>query len=125
MIKVLLACRDSALFLDMIDAFQSRSVRIDPMQSGSSALTMMADGSYHLLITDEHLPDMTGKALIEKTITLNPFINCVAVSTLSHKRFHDEYEGLGVLMQLPPTPDTADVQKLLDHLDKIHLLLKK
>ncbi|MBU0465474.1 MAG: hypothetical protein KKD21_13695 [Proteobacteria bacterium] len=124
MIKVLLASRNSALFSDMIDAFQSHNVRIDPVQSGSNALTMIADGLYNLLITDEDLSDMSGKTLIEKTITLNPFMNCVVVSTLSHKDFHEEFEGLGVLMQFPPIPGTTDVQNLLDHLDKIHCLYK-
>ena len=125
MINVLLASRNSALFSDMINAFQSHNVRVNPIQSGSSALTMIAKGSYNLLITDEHLPDMTGKTLIERTISLNPFMNCVVVSTLSHEDFHEKFEGLGVLMQFPPGPGAADVQALLDHLDKIQLLYKK
>ena len=120
MIKILLASLNSEMFSDMIAAFQSHNVRIDSIQSGSSALTLIAKRSYNLLITDEHLPDMPGKTLIERTITHNPFMNCVAVSTLTNKEFHDEFEGLGVLMQFPPAPDTTDVQKILDHLDKIH-----
>ncbi|MBT3177768.1 MAG: response regulator [Desulfobacula sp.] len=124
MIKVILASREKARFSEMIDAFQSRSILIEQVQSGGTALKMIADGSYNLLITDEHLPDMPGKTLIKNIITQNPFMNCVAVSALSHKKFHEEFEGMGVLMQFHPTPSTKDVQKLVDHLDQIHSLFK-
>ena len=124
MIKVILASRGKAHFSDMIDAFQIRSILIEQVQSGGAVLKMIADGSYNLLIADEHLPDMTGKSLIKNIITQNPFMNCVAVSTLSHKEFHEEFEGIGVLMQFHPTSGAKDVQKLLDHLGRIHSLLK-
>ena len=124
MISVLLASPDKTHFSDMIDAFHGRSIRIDPVQTGSLALTMVAESHYNLLITDEDLPDMSAKTLVERTISLNPFMNCVVTSRLSHKAFHEAFEGLGVLMQFPPHPDTTDVQKLLNHLDKIQLLYK-
>lgn len=125
MITALLASSDKTHFSDMIDAFQNRSIRIDPVQTGSLALTLIAQSHYNLLITDEDLSDMSAKTLVERTITLNPFINCVVVSRLSHKDFHEAFEGLGVLMQFPPEPGTTDVQKLLDHLNKIQLVTKK
>jgi len=125
MINILLANRNNDSFSNMIETFQSRNIQLDQVESGESALSMMADGDYHLMITDEHLTDMSGKTLIEKTTAQDPFMNCVAVSTLSHKDFHEAYEGMGVLMQFPPVPGTEDAQKLLDHLDKIHSLYKK
>lgn len=124
MIKVLFASQDKALFSDMIDGFQNHGIQVNSALSGASALTLLAETSYDLLITDEVLPDMSGKALIEKTIRQNPLINCVAVSTLSHKDFHEEFEGMGVLMQFPTKPGKEDVQKLLDHLNKIYSLSK-
>ena len=124
MIKILLASSGKDAFSDMMDAFQSQNVQVDLAQSGEIALTMITDASYNLLITDENLPDMSGKSLVEKTITCNPLMNCVAVSTLSHKDFHEETEGLGILMQFPPSPGKQDVQKLLDHLNKIYSLSK-
>jgi len=125
MINVLLASRDKDRFSEMIDAFQQHSIKVDPVQSGAQALTMADDISYDLLICDEHLPDMTGRVLIEKAITRNPLMNCVAVSTLSPEDFHEEHEGMGVLMQFPLSPATSDVQTLLNHLDKIYSLSKK
>ncbi len=125
MINVLLASRNSDSFSNMMQTFQSHNIQIDQTKSGESALSMMTDGDYHLLITDEHLTDMNGKTLIDKTTAQDPFMNCVAVSTLSHKDFHEAYEGMGVLMQFPPVPSAEDAQKLLDHLDKIHSLYKQ
>lgn len=124
MVSVLLVSGDNARFSDMINSFQSHSVKVDPVQSGALALTMITDLSYNLMIIDELLPDMTGKTLIKKTVAQNPLMNCVAVSTLSPEDFHEEYEGMGILMQFPPTPGTAEVQNLLDHLDKIYSLSK-
>ncbi len=124
MLKVLLASQDKNSFCDMIDAFQSRSVQVDLAQSGTLALTMIAKTPYNLLITDEHLIDMTSRSLIERTVTLNPLMNCVAINTLSNKDFHEKFEGMGVLMQFPPSPDAKDVQKLLDHIEKIDSLSK-
>ncbi len=127
MIKGLLVSREKARFSDMINAFQGRDIQVDSVESGALALNLIVDidASYDLLITDEHLPDMTGRALVEEAITRNPLMNCVAVSTLSKKDFHEEYEGMGVLMQFSPAPGTEDVQKLLDHLDKIYSLSKE
>ncbi|MBC8440792.1 MAG: hypothetical protein H8D87_14075 [Deltaproteobacteria bacterium] len=125
MINVLLASSDKAHFSDMINAFQDHGIRIDPVQTGDLALTMVADSRYNMLITDEDLPDMSAKTLIERTITLNPFMNCVVASTLSSNDFHEAFEGLGVLMQFPRTPGRTDVQKLIDHLNKIESLSKK
>jgi DNA-binding response OmpR family regulator len=124
MVKVLLATQDQALFSDMTDAFQNHGIQVNIALSGGSALSQLADASYDLLIADKVLADMTGKTLIEKIIMENPFINCVAVSTLSHKDFHEEYEGMGVLMQFPDRPGTTDVQKLLEHLNKINSISK-
>lgn len=125
MINIVLASREMDRFSGMVETFQKHAVNVDPAPSGASALSMIKDGSHNLLIADEHLPDMTGRALIEKTIVQNPLINCVAVSTLSHEDFHEDYEGMGVLMQFPPTPTAEDVQNLLNHLDKIYSLSKK
>ncbi len=125
MINVILAREDNPPFLDMIETLETQDITVDQAGSGESALRTMQDAAYDLLITGENLPDMTGRELVEKTVMKNPLINCVAVSSLSPEAFHEAYEGLGVLMQFPPTPDTADVEKLLYHLNKIYALSRK
>ena len=119
MANILLATRDKTPFSQMIDAFESNGYKVDTAESGSSALSEIERGGYHLLIADEELPDMSGKTLVEKTIAQNPMMDCVAISTLSEGDFHEAFEGMGVLMQFPPEPGKTDVQKLMAHLDKI------
>ncbi|MFH1153928.1 MAG: hypothetical protein V1793_08930 [Pseudomonadota bacterium] len=125
MINIVLASGEIDRFSAMVDALNSHGIKVTPVHSGALALSMISNGSCDVLIADELLPDMTGKVLITKTVARNPFINCVAVSKLSHEDFHEEYEGMGVLMQFPPTPAPAEVENLLNHLDKIASLSKK
>lgn len=119
MADILLATRDKTRFSRMIDSFESNGYKVNTAESGSSALSEIERGSHRLLIADEELPDMGGKTLVEKTVDLNPMMDCVAVSTLSEEEFHEAFEGMGVLMQFPPDPGESEVGNLMTHLDKI------
>ncbi len=122
MISIILACSEPGSFTKMIQAFEKRGIPVDIAPSGAAALEKLNLEPDAVLVTDEALPDMSGLALVEKTVTSNPMVNCVAISSLPAKAFHDASEGLGVLMPFPEHPDEQDVQKLLDHLEKIHSL---
>ncbi len=78
-----------------------------------------------MVITAEDLSDIKGLECIRKLISLNPMINCTAISSLSHKDFHEASEGLGVLMQLPERPNRKSASKLLEHLKTILNLTKR
>jgi hypothetical protein len=60
---------------------------------------------------------------MKKLLSINPMINCAAVSPLPHEAFHEASEGLGVLAQLPVAPGKPDAEKLLRHLKDINILL--
>jgi CheY-like chemotaxis protein len=85
-------------------------------QSGGKALDMVADTPVDLVVTDEFLGDMTGLELAEKMLSVNPMVNCAAVSKLSSEEFHEASEGLGVLAQLPAVPDKEHAEELLQRL---------
>ena len=85
-------------------------------QSGGKALDIVADTPVDLVVTDEFLGDMTGLELAERMLSVNPMINCAAVSKLSSKEFHEASEGLGVLAQLPAVPDKEQAEELLQRL---------
>ena len=85
-------------------------------QSGGKALDMVADTPVDLVVADELLGDMTGLELAEKMLSVNPMVNCAAVSKLSSKEFHEASEGLGVLAQLPAVPDKEHAEELLQRL---------
>lgn len=124
MTNILLATGDKSRFSEMIETFQSYGCRVNTVDSGSSALAEIEGKSCDLLISDENLPDMTGKTLVEKTVSANPLMDCVAASSLSEEDFHEAFEGMGVLMQFPLEPGKEDVRKLMNHLEKIAFLSK-
>lgn len=85
--------------------------------NGKNALDLLPN--IDLLITDETLADMDGRTLVETVVTQSPMTNCAAASSLPAKEFHDLFEGLGVLMQLPPKPTWQDGETLISSLKKI------
>lgn len=92
-------------------------------QSGGKALDMIADTAFDLVVTDERLGDMTGLELAAKLISINPMMNCAAVSSLSPEDFHEASEGLGLMDPLPLRPGKAEVDNLLQCLIDIKKLL--
>ena len=62
---------------------------------------------------------MTGLELAEKLLSVNPMINCAAVSTLAPDQFHEASEGLGILAPLPPAPGKAQAEDLLQRIKDI------
>jgi len=92
-------------------------------QSGGKALDMIADTAFDLVVTDERLGDMTGLELAARLISVNPMINCAAVSSLSPEDFHEASEGLGLMDQLPLRPGKEEVDNLLQRLIDIKKLM--
>ncbi len=120
MILILLVTQDRASFSDLAAVLKENNVEVMWVESGKEALSIVTDKFVHLLLADEQLSDMTALELIKEVVSINPMINCAAVSSLSPEDFHEAYEGLGVLMQIPPSPGAKDGEKLLAHLKKIY-----
>ncbi len=53
-----------------------------------------------------------------------PLINCAVTSASPPDVFHEETEGLGIVMQLPPEPQADDAARLFAVLRKISGLLR-
>ena len=87
--------------------------------SGNEALNVIKNTKIQLVVADEKLEDMTGLEFIKKLVMINPFVNCMLLSPLSHDDFHEVSEGLGILMQLPLQPGEKDASALLQYLNKI------
>ncbi len=85
-------------------------------ESGGKALEIASDIPVDLVVTDEKLGDMTGLELAFKLLSINPMINCAAVSSLSHDDFHEASEGLGLLAQLTFQPGAEQAEALLQRL---------
>jgi len=119
MIHILLVNQDKHIFKDFEAGFPEAGATIEWTDSGQKALLRLSEEKFDLFITHEHLPDMTGRKLIEKVLSKNAMMNCVVLSALSHKDFHETYEGFGVLMQFPLVPGKEQAENLLDHLNRI------
>jgi CheY-like chemotaxis protein len=127
MIHVVIVGTHQKTFADVARVLEQYPVDITWLENGTSALDHIAENMENscttdLLITDDALEDMTGRTLVEQVITRSPVTNCVAKSDLSSDRFHETFEGLGVLMQLPLNPDTTDGEALVTCMKKIGLL---
>lgn len=119
MIRILFAGRDIASIPAFKSVLDQNDIHTTHMDSGQKALAAITAQGFDLLIADENLGDMTGLELIKAVVTQNPMLNCAAISSLASDKFHEDSEGLGVLMQLSIEPGKNEVEQLLDHLKKI------
>jgi response regulator RpfG family c-di-GMP phosphodiesterase len=127
MIYAVLAVKDKQAFTPLIQELQRYPVDIHWTDTGTAVLDMISQAMdqskrVDLVITDETLTDMSGRDLVEQVTMKSPMTNCVAASKLSPDQFHEAYEGLGVLMQLPLTPDAESGDKLVRVLKKLNIL---
>jgi two-component SAPR family response regulator len=120
MFKLLLVSKNTDSFSDFIVALKENgSNEVLYADSGEETLKMVKDNTIDLVITDEELADMSGLVFVRRLISVNPFINCAAISHLSEKEFHEESEGLGLMNHLPSDPKGADAEDVLKTLRQI------
>ena len=119
MIRIMLAGRDQMSLTALKAGLTNRDVHIVRAVSGGTGLSMVTEGNFDLVVTDENLGDMTGLEFIRAIVAKRPMINCAAVSSLTSAGFHEAGEGLGILMQLPVRPGKEHAELLLAHLKNI------
>ncbi len=91
--------------------------------SGAEALKIVREQrDIMLTVAAEKLADMSGLELVQKILAVNAMIGCAVVSQLSAADFHEESEGLGILMRLPVNPGGESAAELLAHLRRIGLI---
>jgi two-component SAPR family response regulator len=124
MIKLLLVTPEKESFRDFTVALtKNDDVELSWTATGQEALTVLSKNFVDLVIVDEGVGDMTGIGFMKKLLSINPMINCAAVSPLPHEAFHEVSEGLGVLAQLPIAPGKQDAENLLKRLRDLKNLL--
>ena len=87
--------------------------------SGAAALSSAGEAAPDLVVVDGDLADMSAEAFLRRLMAVNAGINTAVASSLAHEDFHQTYEGLGVLMQLPPEPDRESSGELIQRLKAI------
>lgn len=120
MIRLLIISPNKLAFADLTSFLNKKTdIDISWEKNGRIALNIITNNPVDLVIADDQLSDMTGLDFVQKLVSINPMINSALVSTLSHDKFHQQTEGLGILAQLPKKPDEKHIQDLLEQLIKI------
>lgn len=119
-LKLLLVSQERSSLSGLATALTMRGeIDLSWAESGAEALDIISQAPVDLVITDEKLGDMSGLKLALKLLSVNPMVNCAAVSPLSHEDFHEASEGLGLLAQLPPNPGEKEAEALFQQLREI------
>ncbi|MFC1495685.1 response regulator [Thermodesulfobacteriota bacterium] len=117
MLKLLLVSNNDESLSELISVLKENDdIEVLHAGSGNMALEMVKTNTIDLVVADEEVGDMSGLAFSKKLITSNPMINCVAVSSLPEKDFHEASEGLGLMTNLPVRPGREETEKLLKNL---------
>jgi len=120
MFKVLLVSPVPGSLATLSAALQAEpGLRVDWEKSGEAALTRATGKSLDLVVVDEAVKDMTAKDLINRLMMQNAAINTAVVSAMPEEEFHEAFEGLGVLAQLPVQPAKAEAEGLIKRLKEL------
>lgn len=119
MAHLLMATTDERRFAGLAAGIAPLGETIDWVASGREVLETVAGTPVDLVVADEDLGDMKGLDLIRRLVAVNPLINCALVSSLTENAYHEASEGLGILMQLPPEPQEADADQLMNRLNRV------
>ena len=87
--------------------------------TSSCAFGTISREKVDLVVTDARIADMTGVEFARKLVSVSPMVNCAVVSSLCPERFHEESEGLGILMQIPVHAGEEQAAILLDRLSRV------
>lgn len=118
-IRAVLASGQADRLADFGDGLAEHAdVEIYQADSGEGALQLLAGHTIDLIAIDSALADMAGLELVRQVARLHPFVSSVLVSALAEADFHEETEGLGVLMRLPAHPDSGVAHRVLQHMEK-------
>ncbi len=125
MIYIVLASRNFVAFADLVKGLsRKKEVNIIQARSGKEVFQYIQEMRVDVVVADEDLADTTGLEMISELVKKYPMLNCALVSRLTADEFHETTEGLGLFMQLPPTPGEEEGGRMLEILASIGVLLK-
>jgi two-component SAPR family response regulator len=119
MIAVLIVTRDNNSFSGLESGLRNKDADISWAASSDLAIEKISEAYFDIIVVGEEVEDMSGLKFVEKVVSINPFLSCAVASPLSHDEFHEVSEGLGVIMQLPVSPEEKHAEELLSTYRKI------
>lgn len=119
---ILAVCNQESEYRVFLDALR-RQAEVLATDHPAVAMQLLRERPVEVVIADEQLNGMSGIEFLQELVQVNPLINTAVVSSLLPEAFHEATEGLGVLMQLPPRPDSSHAEELFGTLARINQLL--
>lgn len=115
--KILIVTSQKEKFSPFIDAL-TREAGVETIlsESADAAIESVSADKPSLVVIDETVGETPGLKIARNILMKNAMVNQAVVSSLTPEEFHEASEGLGIMAQLPPTPDAASAKMLLDTL---------
>ena len=102
---------------DFVAALQREpGLRLSIVDSAEAGLVAARRDSPHQVLLPEDLPVRNAKTYLTELLQVDAMINTAVCSPRSETDFHEFYEGLGVLLQLPELPTAAQAPLLVHRL---------
>ena len=92
---------------------------IVPVRSGAEALEAARTLKPLAMAVDAEMGDLSGAELVRRLIGINAMINTALASDEPEEVFHEETEGLGILMKLSPLPTPAEAGRFAECLRQV------
>jgi len=120
-LNIIMISREADYFKDFTAALADKDyLHITCVTASEDVLEAVAGKGVDIVAAAEVVADGSGLDLIKQVVMKDAFINTALVSPLSAKDFHEVTEGLGVFMQISPSPGREDAEKFCGLLAKIY-----
>jgi DNA-binding response OmpR family regulator len=94
-------------------------VKVSWETSGERALAAASESRPDLIVVDEQVRGMSAQSLINRLLLWDAMVNTAVVSGRPSEEFHEVYEGLGIMAQLPLHPGRAEAESLMQRLGEL------
>jgi DNA-binding NarL/FixJ family response regulator len=95
------------------------STDVIEVRSDAEAVVAARENKPVIMIIDQDLGDMPGVEPVPRLLQINAMIHMVLVSDQPEAVFHDQTEGLGILMKLSPLPGRQEAVQLYERLSGV------
>lgn len=98
---------------DLVPALETEGYTFHQVPTFAEAVRYIQATPPCLTILDLRLEGEALRKVVIDLLMLNASVHTAVVSDLEDEAFHEATEGLGILMPLPLTPQSEDIQRLL------------
>lgn len=105
------------------DYLTYKGVEVVHAKSGRFGMERLGFQSVDGILVAEKLTDMSGLEFMEDFVRKYPLVNSVLMSSLSSDDFHEQTEGMGILMQLSVSPTKVELDEMLKKFQQVSQML--